>query len=929
MNRYQHTIPLLKLWCILLVAFFATRSYANPGNYIVKVKILKDSLIAAENTNLLANKVTIANNTKKVRRIAVRTIVPYGWKNISRNKYIDGDDEYYNISPGEEISVPVNLLKLPTAKSEWAEVKFKIWYRELASDTQEAAYSIRTKERKTFVTQPKSDIIEVDKINTAASFKTYLKNTGNIEDTYVLKYKNYELNIDDSVIIKLQPGKDSNYTHEIKLNHYQIANVNSETITFNVTNSIGQQYNNYFQLQKYAEEGKYNRSSYSGIPLRLEMGAISFGERTSIYGAARGRIQFKNARSFEFTYRSKQFGNMPTGLQQHIFKLQYNSKNLTVTAGQVNLPLFFVTNPIRGLDVTYNLNGVGISLIAVMRDGQSYFQNDVYAAILNYSLKKATVNNTLMFNTDHGTGINSYISSNDVVFINKKNITFNILARAGYEENPRNQAAPKQMGISGGYGFRVSKNKITFSSTANYYDKRFPGINRGLIYHNHDITLSTKKSGIGLFYSSSYMMMNFLRDSLFNSDLLSYNIDRLGIRYNKFSKSVQTSISTGLLKQNGLSFMNGGLKTSYFLDVLNRWQMGNKWTSNLNIQSAFGDDPTPGKEDLFIITSTADISSKYFGFMMLYTRTPITGYEDGKQTILSYTETVNGGPNVNFYLFRSRLHGTVRYNLSKSLKDNFFTSGVGGSLGYTGPKSGFSINASCFMPFRSQTDDPGLPIANRRTAQLAISKQLHVPVLFNKKYHTLKLVLFNDVNNNQSMDADEMPVENVKMTINNMPFISNGDGEIKYKNIEKGDYHIHVQTNNENLVPINGINQIITVDNNITFTMPFKKGKEITGTVRIISDSFSTSKLSPDQIKITAVDSVGIRFSTLTDKQGNFKLSVPAGVYNVRISQSFLENSDYKAQQSGFKLDLVNKEKENVVFVLKQKARKVRYLENK
>jgi hypothetical protein len=130
-------------------------------------------------------------------------------------------------------------------------------------------------------------------------------------------------------------------------------------------------------------------------------------------------------------------------------------------------------------------------------------------------------------------------------------------------------------------------------------------------------------------------------------------------------------------------------------------------------------------------------------------------------------------------------------------------------------------------------------------------------------------------------------------------------------------------------VPINGINQIITVDNNITFTMPFKKGKEITGTVRIISDSFSTSKLSPDQIKITAVDSVGIRFSTLTDKQGNFKLSVPAGVYNVRISQSFLENSDYKAQQSGFKIDLMNKEKENVVFVLKQKARKVRYLENK
>jgi hypothetical protein len=315
--------------------------------------------------------------------------------------------------------------------------------------------------------------------------------------------------------------------------------------------------------------------------------------------------------------------------------------------------------------------------------------------------------------------------------------------------------------------------------------------------------------------------------------------------------------------------------------------------------------------------------------MMLYTRTPITGYEDGKQTILSYTETVNGGPNVNFYLFRSRVHGTVRYNLSKSLKDNFFTSGVGGSLGYAGQKSGFAINASCFVPFRSQTDDPGLPIANRRTAQLSISKQLYVPVIFNKKYHTLKLVLFNDINNNQSMDENEQPVGNVKLLINSMPFISNGEGEIKYKNIEKGEYHIQVQSNNENLVPVNGVNQIFTIEQNATITVPFKKGKEITGTVRIISDSFSTSKLRPDQIKITAIDSTGIRFSTLTDKAGNYKLAVPAGVYNVLISQSLLENSDYKAQQTSFKINLVTKEKENVVFVLKQKARKVRYLENK
>lgn len=930
MNRYQHiTTQLIKLMCLLLLVLTTINSYAAPANSIVSVRIFKDSLVAAENANLLPNKIIITNNSKKIRRIAVRTIIPTGWKNISKNKYIDGDDEYYNLTPGEEVNIPVNLLKLPNAKSAWNEVKFKIWYREVVSDTQTVSYNIRTVERKTYVLQAKNDIIEIDKLNKTINLRSYIKNTGNIEDVYVFKYQNYELNIDDSVLIKLAPGKDTNYIHNITLNNYQIANVSSELITFNANNSGGQVYSSFYQLQKYTGENKLNRSSYNGIPLKLEVGALSFGNNVSYFGAARGKIQFSKTNSLEFSYRSKQFGNVPTGLQQNVFRLHYVGKRLSVTAGQVNVPMFFITNPIRGLDITYNLNGVGISLIGTVHDGQSYFNNDNITAIVHYGIKKVTVQNILMWNTDHTSGINSYISANDIVLLNKKNISFNIQARAGYEENTRNQAAPKQMGISGGYGFRVTKNRLTLSSTTTYYDSRFPGVNRGLFYHNHDIAYTVKKSSFGIFYSSSHMTMNYFRDSLFNSDLLTYNLSRIGFRYNRSGRNFQTTTSAGLLEQNGLSFMNGGLKTSYFWDMLNKWNLSNKWTANLNMQSAFGHNPDPNAEDMLIVTTTADISSRYFGLSMLFTRTPVMGYEDGKQFISGYSETINGGPNVNFYCFRDRVHGSVRYNISKSLKDNFYTSGVGGTLGYNGNKSGIGFNFNCFIPFRNQTDDPGLPIANRRTAQVSISKQLYVPVIFNKKYHTLKLILYNDANNNQSMDENEQPIGNVKLLINNIPFISDAEGEIKYKNIEKGEYHIRVQSNNENLVPVNGVNQIFNIEQNTTITIPFKKGKEITGTVRVISDSFANNKMSPDQIKITAIDSSGIRFSTLTDKAGNYKLSVPAGIYNVLISQSLLDNTDYKAQQTSFKIDLIAKEKENIVFVLKQKARKVRYLENK
>lgn len=919
---------LLLIVCIsfgyILMSSYETKA-APPT---ITITALNDSMEAAEEINLLVNKITITNNTKKVQRIGVKTMIPKGWKNLSKSKYVEGDDLFYNLLPGQAINIPVNLLRLPNASPEWSSVTFLVWNREVTVDTLKYQYYIKTFTKKRFVAFARNQEIEVTNNDRQASPTTYIKNTGNIKDVYIIKYRNYHMNIDDSVLIDLKPGEDTVYTHNIDFSSSQMHNISSEKILITVLNTEAAQSSYSYSVNKYAERNKANKTPYDAMPLRLEAGYMTFGDKHVYFGSFRGRVPIGEERSLSYYYRSKQYGNVPTGLRRNIFRLYYKGKKWSVGVGQVSAPMFFILNTNRGVDVNYQSKTFGLRVVGTAYDTFSYYKNNNISLTASYGLWKASVSNTLIFNSDKTRDVNSYVSLNDISVLSDKKVSLNVRFGGGIDQSqkplPQGQE-PYKPGGSAGYSFKYRLKRVTFSSSVNYYSKFFPGVKRGSTSQVHDLMWNSKNGSAGLFYSSNYAITNFFRDSLFNSDILSYNVSRFGIRAVNTTPKLMSTLSAGLLTQNGAASLNGGLKNSYFMDVMAKWQMGRTWNTSFNTQTAFGKHPAQG-DNVFVITASMDVNSRYVGMTGVITRSPITGYEGGQQIIGDYVETVNGGPYANFYLFRNRLFGSVRYNVSKSLKDDMIVSGVGGNLSYTSIKSGIGVNVSTFYPFGVQTNDPGLPIANRRTMQLSVSKQFNIPMVVKRKYYDLKVIMYEDRNGNHKMDGDEKRIENVRLLVNHDPFISNKKGEILYKNINNGTYKIKIHDAQDNTVPVDGFDQTVTVYKNTQLEIPFKKGRLITGKVNIILDSFSSADITPDYIKITATGADGTKYTTLTNHNGEFSIAVPAGQYKVSLAQDLFSGSNFKAVQSVFTIDMDNDDSKEVIFTIKQKVRKVRYL---
>ena len=137
-----------------------------------------------------------------------------------------------------------------------------------------------------------------------------------------------------------------------------------------------------------------------------------------------------------------------------------------------------------------------------------------------------------------------------------------------------------------------------------------------------------------------------------------------------------------------------------------------------------------------------------------------------------------------------------------------------------------------------------------------------------------------------------------------------------------------MNTHAEDLVPVEGPIQSLVVNGNTTYEVPFKKGKVINGSIKVINDSFSTAKYNANLIKVTATDTNSRAYATLTDESGNFTIYVPEGLYTVSLNEGAYAGTDFKPAQVSYTIDLLNHENSFVVFEIRQKKRKVRYLSN-
>lgn len=916
MTPVKKTIHFVSLLLLLTIAII------NPAvaqlSTVFKASF-KDSLVANKQNRILYNAIAITNTGNDTLVISGRVVIPTGWRTLTGVTPTIA----LTIPPQGSGNVSVNLMKQNSTPATWQQVQLLFWEQK-TTDTQKYSYNIKAEAQPAFrVERTTEDIVLTDRPD-IVHLGVHLKNTGNVQDEYTLKYKNANLDIEAIQKIKIDAGKDTVYYFPLKINNAEWKKLYKETINLHISATNNVAIVDY-KVSRPQSSLRQHESAYSNIPIAVEGGAMVFGNTLVYTYGGRGLFRF-GEHSLNLSYRSRQFGAVQSVIQRDVFNAEYAYRNWKVQAGQVSASDNFMTIG-NGARIIYSeKSGREFSIAGVIHDAStmSIFQSDGLLATARYNAGKYKVTQTAELNSDKVQKIDGATVNNSVQIIDKEKFKLDANIGAGIENN---KMAPEGKQIHGdlsfGYHLNYSVNKWDFNSMIDFHGRNFPGFRKGMNNQLHTATYKFGRTYLGALYGISNIKRNYFRDTLYNTDVMAFNNSKYGLQTGYADRHMNLNLSSGIFKQHGSSSIYI-LNRYYYADMNYFLKFNKSGSSSLTLTSQNVFSNVDGS---WISSDMLQFNTPYGGLSGVYVRTPIIGIENNKPYVSYYSENFNGGPYVSFSFFKKSLHGNIRYMVSKTLRDNYTRTGIETNINYSTLRTGTNIQLSSYMPLKDNSSLQGLPLNQTRYAFLAVSQQLKVPVVTHRKYYDLKVVVFYDANSNNKKDANEQSLRAVDIGINDEILLTDVDGIVEYENIKQGSYKLDLMNAHaEDLVPVEGPIQSLVVNSNTTYEVPFKKGKVINGSIKVINDSFSTAKYNANLIKVTATDTNSRAYATLTDESGNFTIYVPEGLYTVSLNEGAYADTDFKPAQVSYTIDLLNHENSFVVFEIRQKKRKVRYL---
>lgn len=210
------------------------------------------------------------------------------------------------------------------------------------------------------------------------------------------------------------------------------------------------------------------------------------------------------------------------------------------------------------------------------------------------------------------------------------------------------------------------------------------------------------------------------------------------------------------------------------------------------------------------------------------------------------------------------------------------------------------------------------------------------------KFYDVELSFFKDFDGNYMQGDNEPGIKNVLVRIEkvqstvvgnvpsdivNADLLSDNLGRVLIEKIPEGIYTISYNPIGKDFGNFSKAkdNIELTVDRSGTYFFPFVEKNKVFGKVILNRSRLSgLGKVDISNIRITATDSRGNTFTTLTDKNGEFLIFAPVtDEYIININNIFYENFDlrqnnYRVQFNGYKQFEVN-------FVFDEKIRRINF----
>lgn len=901
--------------CLVVLMLMSLHSSAQLSKRIYRTKILADTLIANNNRDFLYNNINITNLTSDSISILVTITMPEGWMMTTQ--------KVLTVSlPGNQNTI-INLRLLPqkSLSAEWQSVKIE--YRLNKSvETLEDSFKVKVQEFTKFKARLPIPELVLGAYQKDITFPVFVKNTGNVPKKYNITYYNILLNLSYKQEIYLEPGADTTYKIPLRLSDAQWSVLRSEDIKVQVGLVDGETMNLVQHISKIGYMLKEHKSAYLDMPIQVEAGMTAQGpEDIQYYGALHGRLDLGERKRLTFDVRSKTFAQGQF-LDNDIYIVNYESPEWDASAGNIQKLADFVMDGF-GASVTHKWNQerntFGVYSLLKSRAGNSRL---IGAESMFWLKEKIRVNENFIANFDNFNQLNSYILKQSIYRRLTEEMEILITSGIGLEQSRKQTITDNktQLGASIGYKFLWNHKHINIISNVNLNGNSYPGVFKGQRAQNHDVRGILGRYFLGGYYDYNLSKQNIYTDTQLSSDVFNLKSFNYGARTGVSFKSTNVSLSAGIQNQQQSDSTNAPIYEYQYLNLNTSVMFGERSYANLN--SYYGRGMLQGQEATTSVNVMSNQGSLQVYFAGLSARYDIGPYfyheylkylkkpEDYSRLVL--------GPYAELNLFKRGITMRAQYNYTRTQPDDKSVSNMLGNLVYHNVKGKYDLSMTAIVPIKQPSAQPYVT--------LSLRVNLHAPFVAVRRYYTLKLVLFMDENTNGKMDDGEQPVPEQMLALNDDLFVSNKNGEVIFKNIEKRDFKADFGYTSKikGWIPQDGTIQTFAVTGNKTIYIPYKKSKVLSGQLRLDLDRNSNIDFSLGNIKVTATsnDSLRASFSTLTNAEGEFYFNLPAGKYTVTLSELAFDDN-IKPTEFAQQADLVNNDDKILYFDIKQKRRSI------
>lgn len=951
---------------------FAQRSKKNGVEVEFVTKRTEHS-----NHEISSNVLRIKNNSPNLIAFDLNLTTPEGWTNITKrtNKYlVASKDSLFipvNLTPRKvntgNVSHIVNASLIADNQMQFASA---IWYMSIkkesnwtASLTYNKIFFLDESDTAHFSVrlQNMGNAPEDIKINFSADKR--LRVLDNINNHTQIFYYNLKLpvNTDTVVVFKVEKLKPVQQVFREDFEAVQMVKNDYYPLRLTVQNqpgdnSIAKTWRGTIDFIKAGTEARLNEYQSMSLPLTIEANVDNFLDNATMLNLSMyGNANLEKNRSLTYRYQTffiNNFYNTYTPYLGNSHYVGYFTPRTSLEIGDVNGNSNLGFTPTgRGIKGTYQLAEKHYAGAFYLR-GPGFFNQYTksdYGLSYEYRRGSTNVENFIQFNDNSLLNTKGTQYSNKVRFMIARNQSF-IVNTAVSNELYNDASTPlRRIGYAYALNYNGTFNKLSLNLSNSYGSEYNIGY-RGIKSLGADVLYRVGRSGSiggGVFifdqkpqYFSSTGLLLSSRESLTERYELKYNLNKLDYNLAVKFQHMYNEIFNLRSQSNGLGFDFRPKATNdlrFFISIAGAY----------NKLLDYEIDP--------YFTSQVRSTLRYKGLTtnLRYYYGPYQTYEQ----LLFANSKINNqsiflNTNLRFWLIKKALtfEPSIVYSYETLYKRNRVS--FRPELYYV-PKRGLEVkfygqymnNNQQNNPFISRTgfNDNNQPVVlSNLFFGLGIKKKIGVPVSA-RKYHKLSVSVFKDLNGNGKQDREEQGLKNVLVNIkplikdtalvnysglrdNGEHFITNEQGKVAYNNLPKGSYIIKIVPLSENSGFFAGNEQVVKIDGNTDLLMPLNQGVQLTGVLVAERDPTAADfdkKIDLSKIRVSALDSLGKSFTTLSDKDGRFSMRLPAGVYQLGINENALPDN-FELEQKLTTIEMITvSDIYNVTFFIKERKRKV------